>query len=299
MVFTKDPHQYIRDGTKELVGVTTLLKKHGLSPDYSNISKEVLDHAADMGTQAHQAIEDYINGKAMPEIPLVKSFRKLGLDIIATEYLVTDFDVVASSIDLVAKVDDTTVDLIDMKRTSTVHKDSVSWQVSIYAYLFEKLNPTIRVRNLYCLPIKKGNADDILKDKCQPLVELQRISEWEVRALIDNERMGTLFEKHEEDDPTTELAKTFVQGNYPALAASLKQMKILEKMIEDAKAGILDFMTEHGVESLDLDGISVSYKKPYFSQRFDTKSFRKDYPELAEQYTYSAEVAGSITIKLK
>ena len=162
--FLPDEHRYILDKTKELIGATTLLKKHGLTPDYSGISKEVLEHAAEMGTQAHQAIEDYINGKATVDTPLLRSFKKLGLDIIATEYMVTDYETVASFIDLVARVDDTTVDIIDMKRTTTVHKESVSWQCSLYAYLFETLNPKIKVRNLYCLPIKKGNVDDISKD---------------------------------------------------------------------------------------------------------------------------------------
>ena len=112
-------HQYILDGEKALIGVTCLMRNQGLSPDYSFIDQDVLDHAADLGTQAHEAIEAYCNGETTPDIPLIKSFKKLGLDIIATEYLVTDYEVVASSIDLVAKVDDNTVDLIDMKRTDT------------------------------------------------------------------------------------------------------------------------------------------------------------------------------------
>ena len=300
MVFYKEPHKYILDKDKELIGITSLLKKHGLNPDYSGISKEVLDHAAEMGTQAHEAIENYVNGLPTPDIPLLKSFRKLGLDIVATEYMVTDYETVASAIDLVAKVDDNTVDIIDMKRTTTVHKESVSWQTSIYAFLFEQLNPDIKVRNLYCLPIKKGNTDDILKDKCGALVELERISEWDVRALLDCERLGQRYTKPEpEDDPTTELAKTFVDGHFPQLISSLRTIKQLEAYVDEAKAGIQSFMDEHNIDKLELDGVAVTVKKPYFSYRFDSKAFKKDHPDLAEKYTQQTEVAGSITIKLK
>lgn len=299
VVFTEEPHQYILDKTKELQGITAILKKHGLSADYSGIDEATLKHAADLGTQAHKAIEAYCDGLPTPETALIKSFKKLGLNIIATEYMVTDFETVASQIDLVAQVDDNTVDLIDMKRTSSVHKEALSWQLGCYKYLFGLLNPKVKVRNCYCLPIKKGNTDDIAKDKCGALVEIDPVSEWDVRALIDCERLGVKYEKREEDDPTTALAETFVNGHYPALISSLRKMKELEKAIDEAKAGLMDFMTEHNIEKLELADVTVTVKKPYFSSRFDTKAFRKDYPELGEKYTQQTEVAGSITIKLK
>jgi len=299
VVFTEDPHEYILDGSKKLIGLTQLMSKHGLSANYGNISQEVLDHAAELGTQAHNAIEAYCDGLPVTETPLIKSFKKLGLNVIATEYLITDYETVATKIDLVVQVDENTVDIVDMKRTSSVHKDALAWQLSGCRYLFNLINPKIKVRNLYCLPIKKGNTDDIAKDKCGALVEIDPVSEWDVRALIDCERLGVKFEKKVEDDPTTALAETFVAGHYPALISSLRKMKELERAIEEAKAGLMDFMTEHNIEKLDLEDVTVTVKKPYFSSRFDTKAFRKDYPELGEKYTQQTEVAGSITIKLK
>ena len=299
VVFTEEPHQYILDKTKELQGITAILKKHGLSADYSGIDEATLKHAADLGTQAHKAIEAYCDGLPVPETPLVRSFKKLGLNIIATEYMVTDFETVASQIDLVARVDDNTVDLIDMKRTSSVHKEALAWQLGCYKYLFGLLNPKVKVRNCYCLPIKKGNTDDIAKDKCGALVEIEPVSEWDVRALIDCERLGVKYEKREEDDPTTALAETFVNGHYPALVTQLRQLKMLEKAIDEAKAGLQSFMDEHNIDKLTLDGVEITVKKPYFSYRFDSKAFKKDHPDLAEKYTAQTEVAGSITIKLK
>lgn len=300
VVFFEEPHEYILDKTKKLIGLTQLMSKHHLSADYSNIGKDVLDHAAELGTQAHKAIEAYCDGLPIPETTLIKSFKKLGLNIVATEYLVTDYETVASSIDLVAEVDEKTVDLIDMKRTSSVHKDSLSWQLGGYKFLFELLNPNVKVRNVYCLPIKKGNTDDITKDKCGALVQIDPISEWEFRALLDCERLGQIYEKVEdEDNPTVALAETFINGHFPQLAASLKTIKRMEAYVDNAKAGIQAFLDEHNIEKLSLEGMEITVKKPYFSSRFDTKSFRKDHPDLAEKYTQQTEVAGSITIKVK
>ena len=299
-------HTYILDGEKYLIGVTELMKKHGLSPNYSMIDEATLLYAAEMGTQAHQLIEDYINGLPVPESTLVKSFRKLGLDIIATEYLVTDYEVVASSIDLVAKVDDNTVDLIDMKRTSTVHKDALASQLGIYKVLFEAINPDIKVRNCYCLPIKKGNKDDILKDTCNKLVEITPMSADKVKAVIEAERDGNLFRDESTDPTTTEVANVvegFLSvgfGDAIKLIADLTaQVKEVEESIASAKETIYQEMLAKGVDKLEIDGITLTVKKPYTTNKFDSTAFMKDHADLAEQYTKESEVKGSLIIKIK
>ena len=40
LVFNEEEHKYLLDG-KELISVTTLMKKHGLSPDYSGVGPPV------------------------------------------------------------------------------------------------------------------------------------------------------------------------------------------------------------------------------------------------------------------
>ena len=299
-------HTYLLDGEKYLIGVTELMKNQNLSANYSFIDQEVLDHAADLGTQAHEAIESYCNGEATQDTPLIKSFRKLGLDIIATEYLVTDYEVVASSIDLVAKVDDNTVDLIDMKRTSTVHKDALAAQLGIYKVLFEAINPDIKVRNCYCLPIKKGNKDDILKDTCNKLVEITPMSADKVKAVIEAERDGNLFRDDSTDPTTTEVANVvegFLSvgfGDAIKLIADLQaQVKEVEESIASAKETIYQEMLAKGVDKLEIDGITLTVKKPYTTNKFDSTAFKKDHADLAEQYTKESEVKGSLIIKIK
>lgn len=299
-------HTYLLDDGKRLIGVTELLKKHGLSVNYSRIDDAVLKHAADLGTAAHQAIEDYCNGEFVPDTPLIKSFRKLGLDVISTEYLVTDYEVVASSIDLVSKVDDSTVDLIDMKRTSSVHKDALAAQLGFYKVFFEAINPNIKVRNCYCLPIKKGNADDILKDTCGNLVKIEPMDAEKVKAVLQAEKDGQIWTDDGEDVNAKQVANIiegFMSvgfGDSVKLLADLQaQVKSVEDEIAEAKEAIYQEMLAKDVDKVSVGGVTITLKRPYQSAKFDSKSFKADHPDLADEYTKVSEVKGNITIKTK
>ena len=65
--FDENSHTYtlIKENGEEinLVSVTQLLKKHGLSPDYSNIDSEILRLKAERGKVILKELEDYISHK--------------------------------------------------------------------------------------------------------------------------------------------------------------------------------------------------------------------------------------------
>ena len=300
-------HSYILDGHKVLIGVTQLMHKHGLSANYSRVDEATLQHAADLGSQAHKAIEDYCDGKATVETTLIRSFKRLGLNIVATEYLVSDYNVVASSIDLVNEVDEDTVDLIDMKRTSSVHKDALAWQLGIYRYLFLLLNPGKKVRNCYCLPIKKGNKDDILKDTCSKLVEITPVPESKVVGLINAEMEGRTYTDPDNVDANALYVANTVEGFLSVgfgdalrlLAEYQAKAKEVEQHIAGAKEQIYNEMLARGVDKVEVGGVSITLKRPYEASKFDGASFKKDHPEVYESYLKTSEVKGSITIKIK
>lgn len=306
VVFYPFSHDYILDGEKLLMGITTLMKKHGLSADYSHIDEDVLQHAAELGTQAHEAIEAYCDGLPTPDIPLIKSFKKLGLNIISTEYLVTDYETVASSIDLVNGVDDNTVDLIDMKRTSSIHKDALAAQLGFYKVFFEAINPDVKVRKCYCLPIKKGNKDDILKDTCGKLVEIEPMSVEKINAVLLAEKEGRIYHEDGEDENALLIANT-IEGFLSVgfgdalrlLADYQSKVKEIEDNIAGAKEQIYQEMLAKNVDKVEVNGVSISLKRPYQSSKFDSASFKKDHPEVYESYLKTSDVKGNITIKIK
>ena len=305
VVFYPLTHSYILDGEKMLIGCTELMRKQNLSPNYTMVDQEVLDHAADLGTQAHKAIEAYCDGLPIPETPLIKSFKKLGLDIIATEYLVSDFETVASSIDLVAKVDENTVDLIDMKRTSSVHKDALASQLGFYKVFFEAINPDIKVRKCYCLPIKKGNKDDILKDTCGKLVEIEPMSKDTVDAILLCEKEGSIWtpDANPAEHEVANVVEVFLSiglGESVALLANLQaQVKEVEDSIALAKESIYNEMLSKGIDNIEVDGVSITLKRPYETTRVDSKALQTDFPDVYERVAKTSSVKGNITIKPK
>ena len=52
--FDETSHTYLLDDDKILIGVTSLMKKFGLSPDYSGIPEATLKKAAEEGTAIHK-----------------------------------------------------------------------------------------------------------------------------------------------------------------------------------------------------------------------------------------------------
>lgn len=302
VVFYEDEHIYIMDNAKELKGVTTIMRENGLSPNYGDINPLVLKHAAEMGSNAHKAIEAYCNGEAVKTTKLIESFKKLNLDVVCCEYLVTDHDSIASSIDMIVKVDEQTVDLIDMKRTAEVHRDALAWQLGIYKVLFEIANPTIKVRNCYCLHIKKGLKDSIEKDTCQPLIEIQPMLESEVYNLIQAVQMGLPYEKPETLLPTLPFSNAELMDLNAAedtIAKLESEMKLAKFIVDEYHERIYNYMLEKGLESISVGNGEYKLKKPYQVQQLDTKKLKEEMPEIAERYTQTAERKGNVTFKIK
>lgn len=304
VVFKESTHCYFLDGKKVLTGVTSLMKKHGLSPDYSDIDEETLRHAAELGTAAHKQIENYCDGLPVPDSSLIRSFKKLGLNIYATEYLISDNELVASSIDLVNYVSENEVELIDMKRTDKVHTEALRWQLGIYKYLFEDANPCTKVIGCYCLPIKKGDKDSIDKDTCKSLVKIEPQPDYEVERLLDCEKRGMIYEKIEEAKPETESLLSFkdsllLRGAVLKIAEYESALKAEQEKIAELKDALYEKMLEGTENKIEVDGLVITLKRPYKTQKFNSTKFKKDHPELAVDYTEESEVKGSISFKIQ
>lgn len=298
-----DNHTYIKDGKEILIGVTSLMKKHKLGHQYDvpdRYSEEeweaILKHASDVGTMAHRCIEAYCNDEVVVENPLIKSFRKLGLNIVATEYLVSDNDVVASSIDLVEEVEDGVFNLIDMKRTSTLHEDSLYWQLGAYKVLFLMANPGAKVAGCYALHIKKGNKDDIDKDTVQALKKVKVASEKEVLAWFLAEKEGRTYIPAGSELAIPDKLSTMLATQMPRLMALQDEVKSIENLVSEAKNWLYEQMLARGIEEVEVGGCKIKLKKPYDKQALDTKTLKEKHPDLVEKYTKTSEVKGSVLI---
>lgn len=301
--FFEDPHEYLLDGVIPLIGVTSLMKKHGLAPDYGGVDEETLAHAAALGSMAHQVIENFCNGLPTVEIPLLTSFKKLGLNIIATEYLVSDNETTASKVDLVEAVDETSVVLWDVKRTSSVHRKPLAWQLGIYKYLVEKANPAVKVVGCKCLPVKKGDKDNIDRDTCGTPVDITPVPAEEVEKLLACEAMGMAYEAPAED--VGDLAVLLTKDELTALGdayAYLAEVKVgldaANNLIKEMEERAYRYMLENNMDKLSNGKIEFTLKRPYNTTKFDATKFKKDHPEISNKYMRTSETKGNVTIKV-
>ena len=180
-------HSYTNADGKLLMGLTSLMHKHGLGADYKNIPDAILKKAAEKGTAVHEYLQEYDEGGLVPTSDLLDDYKKLNLHHVASEYLVSDNELVATSIDKVYEVGKNLVDLADIKTTQKVHRRALQWQLGVGKALFEAQNPGIKVRSCFCLWADK----EFLKLK--EVIPIEPVSQEEVDALLDCEKNGLIY----------------------------------------------------------------------------------------------------------
>lgn len=89
----------------------------------------------------------------------------------------------------------------------------------------------------------------------------------------------------------------------PEVASQLAEF---ERMAEDIKnkqnelkKKILMEMEEHNILKIETDDLTISYVASYPKESFDSKAFRKDNPDLYDEYVKISTVASSVRMKVK
>lgn len=283
--FREDTHEYYAYG-KKLISVTQLMRKHGLAPSYDGVPSEVLRAKAERGTMVHKEIEDYIkNGEVGFTTELYNFIEYINdndLRVYASEEIVYN-DVVAGTVDLI--FEDGTI--ADIKTTATLHKEAISWQLFIYAYLYGMMHGSLpSVGKAYHF-----NAEGELR-----VVEIPLKPITEVARLIDCERMGEIY-------------TTGLYVSHSALAELVEIEHIIKKIEEQKKAAedqaqalrsaIMAAMEKNGVASFENDRIKITYVAATTRTAIDGTKLKKEMPEVAEKYTKTSNVKASLRITLK
>lgn len=291
-------HGYLNSQDKELIGVTSLLKMYGLSADYSGIPAATLQMAADRGSAVHKAIEDWCKGNPFSYdgayfdevVNDLEAFKSLGLDVLANEYLVSDNTHIASSIDVVLK----DLTLVDIKTTSKIHWDAVSWQLSIYKYLFELQNPKKKVTGLKVLQLRGGKA--VYED-------VREIPRDQVLGLIAAYKDGadwarpTMEALMQSDQERALQALTVLEKKAAAIKSELKSIEDEKKKLNEI---LLGFMREQNLVKWDINpNFSLTRVLAYNKYSVDTKKLQEEQPELYEKYKKTTIVAEQIRISIK
>ncbi len=289
VTFDAVAHDYFVVGadfeTTKYSGVTGILKGVVYPNEYDGVPEEVLARAAARGTRIHELCQatDCVatepqegDDRYQAEVDNYKSLKDThGIKMIANEYLVSNDEwLVASSIDCV----DDQYNLYDIKTTYALNEGYVSWQLSIYAYMFELQNPGLVAGKLYAIWLRGEEAK---------LVEVPRHSAEEVEHIIELWRAG---ETYEAPLPSGEsLIKSVIEARREI--AGLKAMiSNIEAVLTPLEEQLQSDMEAKGTKSFTADdGTKVTYTPASTTKRLDSKKLESEQPDIYKQYVTETE----------
>lgn len=285
LVFDKETHTYTLDG-KPLISVTQLMEKNGLSPNYNGVDEETLKASAERGTLIHKEIEDYIKkgeiGFTKECAEFVSYVRENNIAIKGSEVTFHN-DIVAGTCDLIINSQKGYLIVADIKTTSTLHKESVAWQLSLYAYLSGNN------------AMNHGQAFHFSKDGLK-VVDIDLKPMEEVEKLINCERLGVPY-KQELIVEGYELAELYEAEQI--IIKAKEEQKRAEEREKEVYNAILKAMEEQGVKTYETENMRITYVAPAKRVTLDTARLKKENPLMVKAYEKETETKASLRITLK
>ena len=289
VVFDPDWHTYTL-GEKRLSGITSVISRQLFPDKYHGVPDGVLRRAAEKGTMVHSICELVDDMGIDHDSDEAKGYKELkgewGLAYECSEYLVSDEEHYASCIDKVYRENGTDFTLGDIKTTYVLDKEYVRWQLSVYAYLFERQNPGCKAVRLIGIWLR-GSKHEI--------VEVERIPSGIVSELLKCDSEGKKFTNPFSVSPVT------LPDEYRKMESTIMEIVSQAKYWSDKKKeltdGVMMAMVEAGEYSWKGDNVSFTRKKDTIRKDFDKKAFEKDYPDLYNRYLKEVPVVGSVTLK--
>lgn len=173
-------HQYVVDGI--CVPSITQLLKVKFGGKYEGIDKDTLKRASELGTQMHQAIQDWCEKGIVSDLVELRNFKFLksqyDFNVIENEVpVILSFDgepMCAGRLDMVIMMGDQ-VGLADLKRTATLDKEYLAYQLNLYRIAYRQtygieaeflrgIHLRENTRKFVPIPIKENMAWDFLKE---------------------------------------------------------------------------------------------------------------------------------------
>lgn len=258
--FNETNHTYTFDG-KVLISTTQLMRKHNLSPNYDMVNPEVLQAKAKKGTLIHKEIENFIKENQLGFTDELYEFQKYvkahNLTSIKSETMVCN-DIVAGTIDLMFMENDRPI-IADIKTTSVVHKEAVSWQLSIYRYLY------LSYVDGNIVPVEESEYNDVVgqvfhfnKEGILNVEEIPLKPFSDIERLFNCERLGMQFtleidEAENSLQNVVHLEKIINELN--------EKVEFAKKQQEEFKKTLMEAMENRKLSTFERDGIKITLVK--------------------------------------
>ena len=175
------------------------------------------------------------------------------------------------------------VDLADIKTTYKFDEESVSWQLSIYAYMMSLCNPHVKVRKLLGIWLRGDTAQ---------IIEVKRHTDEEVIRLIKSD----MADKDDDIPATEQPLPDYIKANIDRLYEVVQKKKELQEEEQRIKSEILDKMSGDNLKSIDAVRILFTVVKERTKRRFDEKRFKEEHSELFNEY--QKEITEKETLKI-
>ena len=173
-------HQYVVDGV--CVKSITQLLKVKFGGKYEGIDKDTLKRASELGTQMHQAIQDWCEKGIESDLVELRNFKFLksqyDFNVIENEVpVILSYDgepMCAGRLDMVIMMGDR-IGLADLKRTATLDKEYLAYQLNLYRIAYRQtygieaeflrgIHLREDTRKFVPIPVKENMTWDFLKE---------------------------------------------------------------------------------------------------------------------------------------
>ena len=293
VVFNEQDHTYFL-GEKQLQGITSTLVHRVYPHEYDNVSQEKLMERAEYGHKVHDMLEFCITNGLDSEMPEWTMFKQIvqehELQIVRCEYIVTDFEHYASPIDVVLMREDGKIVLGDIKTNWKAPIEKGTVQLSWYKRRFEEMNPELEVAELAIFWVRDDAKRGLLSG-------YYPITPWA------DEPLEYLIECDQKDEDF-DLNKLY--GNLPAVFAEVegevgnieRMVKVMQEKQKTLRDGLYKLMEQYNVKSWTGSKVKLTRVLPSTTEKFDSKAFKTENPELYKKYCKKSETAGSLRVTL-
>ena len=297
VLFNREEHTYELNG-KFLSGITEMLQRQLFPDEFDGVPEEAIQQAALYGTEVHESIEQFdsfwTNDGTQEVADYIDICTTNGLIHERSEYTVTDGMNWASNIDKVFRKSDAVFDIADVKTYGTMtpeKQEKARWQLSIYAYLFETLNPNATVGKLYIIHLRNKLKKDGTTDHIANLIEVDRIPSEVCKKLLDTDLAGEQFENPYSTIPAD------IAEREQEIRTLMLQKKEAEERLNELKSEILSRMEETQARSWNTETMKLTRKLPSTRYSFDLNRFKTDHPEFNyDNYMKKSAVGSSLLI---
>ena len=298
VLFDEEQHTYLL-GDKYLSGITGMLQRQFFPNEFEGIPKDVIDAAAQYGTDVHHSCEDFdfswINDGTQEVQDYIQICKENNLTHECSEYTVTDGSDWASRIDKVYRVSDDTFDIGDIKTYGVMTADKLAkakWQLSIYAYLFELQNKKAKVNRLFIIHLRNKQKKDGTFDHISEIIFINRIPSEICMDLLATDLRGEQF-ANPYDIPEE------ISSQEAEIRELMETKSAVEERLAEIKADILSKMESLDVRTWATQTMRLTRKLPSTRASFNTALFKQEHPDLDyAPYERVSQVASSLTITI-